>query len=60
MNNFCIMQQSNGNLLTAIASDGLFEAMAVSRSLWVYSLMINRLKHFYSMYLGKGLIPGAS
>ena len=54
------MQQSNRGLLTAITSDDLFEAMALSKSLSVYSLMRKMLKHFYSMYLGKGLIPGAS
>ena len=39
MIHFLIMQQTNRDLLTAIASDDLFEAMAVSRPLLVYSLL---------------------
>ena len=39
MIHFLIIQQTNRGLLTAIASDDLFEAMAVSRPLSVYSLL---------------------
>ena len=36
---YFIIQQTNRGLLTAIASDDLFEAMALSRPLSVYSLL---------------------
>ena len=54
MIHFLIMQQTYRGLLTAIASDDLFKAMAVSRPLSAYSLLRKKFKHFYSMYLGKG------
>ena len=56
---FPIMQQTNKGLCTAIASDDLFEAMAESKPLWIYSLLkialavllnvfkIQRLKLYY-------------